>query len=518
MQKQAAVRAGGVIGDATPVDMNTSKPVSVPMHLQKTMKKSATLKTAMKGGRLLCLVKLLDGEVMQLYAEAGTTGANFLDQVALMLKAYEKYYFGFRFVDSKGEEDWIKLDKKLLKHDFPKKADHIEIELRVRFFPIDATQVLQYVTLYQCFLTARNAVLGEELLVSSRDAMLLAALSLQATKGDYNAKLYPPGLISPIAAIPARTMAGYRLAQGQDAHTFWVGEVIRVWSSVTGILKHLAVLKYMQIVQKHRNFAMKLVEVKNKKGTPLTIGIHPTGLNVFRLGEATNPVVRFGWAECSELSYTEKKFKIEVHDRETKAFSVYCSRAQICQQVLHLCIGLHRLYVQDVRKWENAPADLAAMRSDAAKASVIEREELKTDASRATEKASAIRVAQSRERMPTMWNRPEGRKGVAPAASATATADTAAELVANMAKVELGGAAPAKGGEVVDMMDMMMNDKDFMKFQNTLLVELEEGLGDGYTEILVEDEDAKANPAFRERCQSEAIKDRAAYLESMGHA
>ena len=38
------------------------------------------------------------------------------------LKAYEKYYFGLRYVDTKGDEDWVKLEKKILKHIFPKVA------------------------------------------------------------------------------------------------------------------------------------------------------------------------------------------------------------------------------------------------------------------------------------------------------------------------------------------------------------------------------------------------------------
>ena len=45
---------------------------------------------------------------------------------------------------------------------------------------------------------------------------------------------------------------------------------------------------------------MKFVDVKNKKGTALTLGINPVGLNVYRLGDTTGePVVKFGWAECT---------------------------------------------------------------------------------------------------------------------------------------------------------------------------------------------------------------------------
>ena len=238
MQKRATARAGGVAGDAMPVAVAEAAKgaASVPAHLQRTMGKKIK-------GRTLCLVKMLDGEQLQLYAEASTTGTTILDQVCAMLQAYEKYHYGFTFVDRKGAEEWIKMDKKIIKHEFPKKADHIELELRVRFYPIDVTQVLQYVTLNQCFLEARRSVVNQELLVSARDSMLLAALSLQATKGDYDPKVYPKDSIDASAVIPERTRAAYQLPPGQNLEEFWISEVVRVWSSVKGILKHLAVLK-----------------------------------------------------------------------------------------------------------------------------------------------------------------------------------------------------------------------------------------------------------------------------------
>ncbi len=35
-----------------------------------------------------------------------------------------------------------------------------------------------------------------------------------------------------------------------------------MWKTLVGILRHLAVLKYMQIMKKHRMFALKLFDVK----------------------------------------------------------------------------------------------------------------------------------------------------------------------------------------------------------------------------------------------------------------
>jgi hypothetical protein len=46
--------------------------------------------------------------------------------------------------------------------------------------------VLQYVTLYQTFLSSRQAVLSGDLEVTNKDAFVLGSLALQATLGDYD--------------------------------------------------------------------------------------------------------------------------------------------------------------------------------------------------------------------------------------------------------------------------------------------------------------------------------------------
>jgi hypothetical protein len=100
----------------------------------------------------------------------------------------------------------------------------------------------------------------------------------------------------------------------------WAEEVIRTWKSLQGILRHLTVLKYIQVIQKHRRFAMQYYEVKNNQGTTLVLGINPHGLFIFRVGQLHKPVVTFSWAECSELAFTEKKFSIQVDIRGIKNF------------------------------------------------------------------------------------------------------------------------------------------------------------------------------------------------------
>lgn len=430
-----------------------------------------------------------------------------------MLGAYERYYFGLSYIDKKGDQQWLAMDKKVVKHEFRKEkgVEHIDLQLEIRFYPMDVTQVMQYVTLYQAFLSARRDVVTEKLNVTGKDAMLLAALSMQALRGDYDPSKNPKSSIVPSDIIPARTMREARIPPnipGDKLNDFWKEELCRCWVKMAGILKHLAVLKYMQIVQKHRLYAMSFVDVKNKKGTPLTLGVSPHGLFVYRLNRVTQAVVKFSWAECSELSFTEKKFTIQVHDKNTKAFSVYCTRAKVCQRILRLCVGLHQLYVQTVRQWANPPSELAQMRQMAIKAALKEREELQKIAQDAMVAAAEKKRAEvksenkaqetPRERKATIHF---PRKSTTPTESPTPAGND--------------GVVVEGRDKAVKLMDMMMDDEEFMRMQDELLQGMEESIGDGYD--MVGDDEVEAEESMRDRCASELIGDRVQYMERLEH-
>lgn len=139
-----------------------------------------------------------------------------------MLRAHEKYYFGLMFRDAKGEQDWIKFDKKVLKHEFESK-NPIELEFRIRFYPMDVTQVLQYVTLYQVFLAAKRSILLGQLEISAKDALLLGALSLQAVLGDHNPEVHTLEMLRDQKLFPQKTVQEIadRAADPTDGCVSW---------------------------------------------------------------------------------------------------------------------------------------------------------------------------------------------------------------------------------------------------------------------------------------------------------
>eukprot|EP01147_Barroeca_monosierra_P004399 gene4399-6671_t len=489
MQKRGAERAGGVTGDA---ESSSAKGITLPSYIRRTRSKatSHTLSRNPKGP-VLTVVKLLDDQALQLFAESGTTGQDILDQVCTMLKISEKYYFGLEYFNSKGELDWINLEKKLLKQDVPRKEDFIELRFCIRFYPVDVTQVLQYVTLYQTFLAARRAVVSNELEVSNKDAFVLASLSMQAILGDYDEAEHSVEVVSKQQLIPEANKDDIIKTSNiniSNISTFWAEEVIRVWKSLRGILRHLAVLKYMQIVQKHSQFAMKKFDIKNKNGTPLVLGVHPRGLYCFRLSNLYKPVVSFSWSECAELAYIDKKFSIQVHDKSIKTFSVYTSRSSTCQRILDVCVGLHRLYVQAAQQWKNPPAYLQTQRAAAVKAALIEREQLKKEALSAKEKAKQYRASraaaiaeqkQQKQKQKEIHENVQAKEVASSEVNKNASSESSEspkppseELTSDMGeKVYVKGRA-----EAVAMLDMMMADEEFMEFQEMMLAGFEEDL------------------------------------------
>eukprot|EP00055_Hartaetosiga_balthica_P006035 m.18532 g.18532 ORF g.18532 m.18532 type:complete len:811 (-) comp4975_c1_seq1:916-3348(-) len=534
LRRKASERAGGVDGDDDAVKQQTGHKghgIVLPSYLKRGKSKQSSK------GPLLTVVKLLDKEPLQLYTESGTTGQDLLDQVCTILQIAEKFYFGLSFYDNKGELDWVNLEKKVLKQDIPRRSDFIELHFAVQFFPIDVTQVLQYSTLYQTFLSARASIMSGDLEVSNKDAFLLASLGLQATHGDFNPEKHSIGLLSKEDLIPDSNKDDIIRSSGlavNNISTFWAEEVLRVWQGLCGILRHLAVLKYMQIVQKHKQFAVRRFDVKNKNGTPLVLGVHPKGLFCFRLTNLYKPVVSFSWGECAELSYTDKKFSIQVHDKDVKTFSVYSVRSKTCQRILDLCVGLHRLFVQDVQHWENAPKSFSIMRRQAAEMALKEREGLKKEAKAASERAKRIRdenaaLKKTNEEPPKGEAPPEPKEEpkseVAKKESSNVEeepTEDAPQAPSEVIEGDTGETVYIKGrSEAVAMLDLMMEDDDFMKFQEEMLA----GLEDDFEEQIEQGGRLRSesflggkrpNLRPREDIADENVDDRVDYIDQMG--
>ena len=75
--------------------------------------------------------------------ESDTSGQQLFEQVAKNIGIQESWFFGLQYIDSKNVECWLKIDKKVLEHDFPKGAmDPLTFKFRARFYPQEVSEEL----------------------------------------------------------------------------------------------------------------------------------------------------------------------------------------------------------------------------------------------------------------------------------------------------------------------------------------------------------------------------------------
>ena len=75
---------------------------------------------------------------LELHLPSSATGKALFDEAITNVGIREnRKYFGLHFIDSENQEDWVDMDKKILKHKI--KGDSLKFKLRFRYFPEDAT-------------------------------------------------------------------------------------------------------------------------------------------------------------------------------------------------------------------------------------------------------------------------------------------------------------------------------------------------------------------------------------------
>ena len=74
----------------------------------------------------------------ELYLPSSATGKDLFDEAMTNVGIREnRKYFGLNFIDSDNQEDWLDMDKKILKQKI--KGDSLKFKLKFRYFPENAT-------------------------------------------------------------------------------------------------------------------------------------------------------------------------------------------------------------------------------------------------------------------------------------------------------------------------------------------------------------------------------------------
>ncbi|KAF6721383.1 Ezrin [Oryzias melastigma] len=285
-------------------------------------------------------VTTVDAE-LEFAIQPNTIGKQLFEQVVKTVGLREIWYFGLQYVDTKGYQTWLKLDKKVSSQEI-KKENPLQFRFLAKFFPEDvAEELIQDITQKLFFIQVKESILSDEVYCPPETAVLLASYSVQAKFGDYDKSIHQTGYLLSERLLPQRVMEQHKLSKEQ-----WE-ERIQVWHEEhCGMLKEDAMLEYLKIAQDLEMYGVNFFGIKNKKGTELWLGVDALGLNIYEKEDKLTPKIGFPWSEIRNISFNDKKFIIKPIDKKSPDFVFFAPRLRINKRVLQLCMGNHELYMR----------------------------------------------------------------------------------------------------------------------------------------------------------------------------
>mmetsp|Transcript_15470 Transcript_15470/g.40032 ORF Transcript_15470/g.40032 Transcript_15470/m.40032 type:complete len:573 (+) Transcript_15470:163-1881(+) len=285
-------------------------------------------------------VTTIDSE-LEFAIQASTVGKQLFDQVARTIGLRETWFFGLQYVDSKGLTTWLKMGKKVMSQDVRKETPLL-FKFRAKFFPEDvAEELVQTVTQRLFYLQVKEAILSEEVYCPPETSVLLASYAIQAKYGDYNPDVHRSGFLGKERLVPQRVEDQHRMSRDQ-----WEERVTNWYSEHRGMLREDAMLEYLKIAQDLEMYGVNYFDIRNKKGTPLWLGIDALGLNIYEYNDRLSPKIGFPWSEIRNISFNDKRFMIKPIDKKSPDFVFVATRLRINKRILALCMGNHELYMR----------------------------------------------------------------------------------------------------------------------------------------------------------------------------
>uniref|UniRef100_A0A182JFQ2 Moesin/ezrin/radixin homolog 1 n=1 Tax=Anopheles atroparvus TaxID=41427 RepID=A0A182JFQ2_ANOAO len=285
-------------------------------------------------------VTTMDAE-LEFAIQQGTTGKQLFDQVVKTIGLREVWFFGLQYTDSKGDNTWIKLYKKVMSQDV-QKGDPLLFKFRAKFYPEDvAEELIQDITLRLFYLQVKNAILSDEIYCPPETSVLLASYAVQARHGDYNKGTHIPGFLAKDRLLPQRVIDQHKMSKDE-----WENSITTWWQEHRGLLREDAMMEYLKIAQDLEMYGVNYFEIRNKKGTELWLGVDALGLNIYEKEDRLTPKIGFPWSEIRNISFNDRKFIIKPIDKKAPDFVFFAPRVRINKRILALCMGNHELYMR----------------------------------------------------------------------------------------------------------------------------------------------------------------------------
>lgn len=271
-----------------------------------------------------------------------TTGKQLFDQVVRTIGLREIWFFGLQFTDSKGFTTWLVLTKKVLQQVGKVHETPLQFKFRAKFYPEDVTEeIIQEITLRMFYLQVKNAILSDEIYCPPDAAVLMSSYAVQAKYGDYSPEYHKPGFLANDRLLPQRVMDQFKLKREE-----WEEKITNWYKEHHGMLRDEAMMEYLKLAQDTEMYGVNFFDIKNKKGTELTLGIDALGINIYEKDDRLTPKIGFPWSEIRNIKFHNVKFLIKPIEKKSPDFIFLASHVRVNKTILQLCMGNHDLYVR----------------------------------------------------------------------------------------------------------------------------------------------------------------------------
>eukprot|EP00912_Choanoflagellata_sp_UC4_P001295 UC4_evm2s805 len=278
------------------------------------------------------------------FVKSGDKAQGLFDAVIKQLGLKKVPLFGLEYQDSKGDYAWLEMKKKIFKQDplKPPAGKDYEFTFMAMYYP-ENVEELNHATIERLFfLQVKEQIVQDSIYCPPEMCVLLASYAIQAEFGKE-----PPEDLNVKDMLPVRI-----INQHSYSDKDWIQKILQWHSQHTSMSREMAAIEYLRIAQDLDMYGIQYFEIANKKGTPLWLGVHSWGLNVYLENDRVTPKLGFPWTEIRNISYNDKKFKIKMIDKNAPDFGFISKRLKTNKRILSLCIGNHQFYMH---RRKNAP-------------------------------------------------------------------------------------------------------------------------------------------------------------------
>ncbi|KAJ1532099.1 hypothetical protein ONE63_000728 [Megalurothrips usitatus] len=304
------------------------------MPFKLRLKKSRQYNVVSKSLFVIC-VELLDGSSMECTLSGESTGQECLDNVCQRLGLQQPEYFGLRYIALNGMQRWLEMDRPV-KRQLDKHASKPNLFLRVMYYVVGVSQVHDEMTRYHYFLQLKMDVIEGRMNCDARQAIQLAAFSMQAEYGNHDMERHTIEYLKDLTLFPKHSV--------EYGHVDALLEgVIKQHRVLRGVAPCTAEEHYIQAAQQLEGYGQELFQAADETGNNVVIGVSLSGVGV---GYDNNQLSKFyKWKDITNVVNHKRYFVMEcqVPDRSVQFQFMDVESAKY---VWRMCVYQHKFFMQ----------------------------------------------------------------------------------------------------------------------------------------------------------------------------